>query len=165
MNTDKINELLVEELSNIGEAYGSTMGIMGAPFVKLTAKFTARAGRSGTSFSAKRLKTDQVTEYYKVAMTAVKLFDILKTYLSKNGRIIESSERKSLTALTLSGYANMNPCVLVVRLTIDSSNKINLEITGYAKEGIIKQNTCKKSINNLISFLNSNEVNVTHIKK
>ena len=69
--------------------------------------------------------------------------DELRLALRRCGGIVDEAEDRSWIAVVImSGFANMNPAVVVVYLGEDS-----VLMKGYAKEGLIKQHTADRAMN------------------
>ncbi len=69
-------------------------------------------------------------------------FNQLRDKLIGKGTILdEDFEKQIYTINVMSGFANQNTATIAIKLT---GNK--LELAGYAREGIIKQNTVEKAV-------------------
>jgi hypothetical protein len=69
-------------------------------------------------------------------------FNQLRDKLIGKGTILdEDFEKQIYTINVMSGFANQNTAIIAIKLT---GNK--LELAGYAREGIIKQNTVEKAV-------------------
>ena len=71
-------------------------------------------------------------------MSFVQLRDKL---IGKGTILDEDFEKQIYTINIMSGFANQNTATIAIKLT---GNK--LELAGYAREGIIKQNTVEKAV-------------------
>ncbi len=125
MDKKQMDELLAEKISEYGL-------FIGTPAAKLTASHLA------TQSAFKQIEITCSSPYRTIWQSAIGCGEIL----------LDSEETGSLDVLIKSGFANMNPAILIVRI----AGK-NASINAYAKEGLIKQNTAQKAINRLINGL------------
>lgn len=131
----QIQDILTSGLAAMG-ALGGSFGGMGA----------AGGGAIGGAIGAKITPTAHLEESMPVTdMTATltKLREFLQE-LPNNTVGEDAQETYTLIGVIGSGFLNMNPCVIECELSSNS-----LKIFAHAKEGLIKQNTCRKGIDML----------------
>lgn len=76
-------------------------------------------------------------------------FLLVSQLLNAIGNILQFDEENQVcTAVVGSGFANMNPA-LVVAMMEDQT----LYLAAYAKEGLIKQHTAEKALKNIVDSL------------
>lgn len=69
--------------------------------------------------------------------------------LEKIGKILEENLKEHYYLLSVGGgLFNLNPAICIVKL-----DKGTMYVIGYAKEGLIKQNTAKKAVDRIIKEL------------
>ena len=80
-------------------------------------------------------------------------FLLVSQLLNAIGNILQFDEENQVcTAVVGSGFANMNPA-LVVAMIEDQT----LYLAAYAKEGLIKQHTAEKALKNIVDSLQALE--------
>lgn len=90
----------------------------------------------------KKLKTEMEYDTFRVVGLN---YGILRDALTRIGQIIEDRpERDEIIARVGAGFADMNFAVMVVSFTGEY-----ISVASYAKEGLVKQRTAKKAIDNL----------------
>ena len=153
VNTEQANEILNNEISAAGAKGGAIGGALGgfasSGFLGgiLGYLFGKKAG-SKTNYAANKLKLDvKTTEYFTKPYIQNQSDALKQFFIQKKGKILENTD-KYIAGITYAGYADVNPCVLSINI---EQNKLN--ITAYAKEGLIKQNTANKGIEKLLGFL------------
>lgn len=125
---------LVEKLGELGGAVARSRGAL------------------GVSFAASVLKTDVVHDTIYIAKDLKESMELVTCYFKEHGELIDTSEYSDVpivSACVGSGCWNLNPAVLCVEFLVQSDNSTLLNITGYAKEGLIKQKTAIKAIEGL----------------
>lgn len=107
-----------------------------------------KLGENG--FAAKKVAKRLKKEFYSVEFTNENI-TLKKAHdkIVKIGKIVEENDEEGFYLITVgSGFLNMNPAIVIVKLT---DKKI--KIVGYAKEGLIKQNTAKKAVDRIAKLL------------
>lgn len=131
----QIQDILTSGLAAMG-ALGGSFGGMGG----------GGGGAIGGAIGAKITPTAHLEESMPVTdMTAT--LTKLREFLEEppNGVVGEGAQAMhTLIGVIGSGFLNMNPCVIECELSSTS-----LTISAHAKEGLIKQNTCRKGIDML----------------
>lgn len=109
-------------------------------------------GGSGGVLGAHLLKTDEVHDMIHIAKDLKESMELVTYYFKECGKLIDASEYSEVpivSACVGSGFGNLNPAVLCVEFVVQPDNSTILYITGYAKEGLIKQKTAIKAIERL----------------
>ena len=107
-----------------------------------------KLGENG--FLAKKVAKGLKKEFYSVEFTNPNL-SLKKVHdrIIRVGNIIDENDDDGYYLITFgSGFLNMNPAVIIVKL---SDKKI--KIVGYAKEGLINQHTAKKAVDRIAKLL------------
>ena len=145
MDKPDIDRTLTDEILKIGRSYGSLVGFYSNLMIgKLAAKITGDAVVSkGSRFIVNLLKTSKKKATYTTDIASDALTNQLKKYFSKKGKVLKAKDSNSIIGLVYSGTADMNPCVLEISFKENSSKGIELSVVAHAKEGLIKQKTCK----------------------
>lgn len=149
------DQILKKELGKIGLKAGVIGGFIGGGL--LGAIGSSLGGKLGASWAASKLKTDEVHDKISIQKNLHTTMTIVLNALTSMGTIIDSSEYSDypvISACCGGGYANMNPAVLCVEFVQNGDEQTNLHISGYAKEGLIKQKTAIKSIEKLKTIIN-----------
>lgn len=82
-------------------------------------------------------------------------YGLLRDALTRIGEVVEDREAKSeIIARVGAGFADLNIALLVISITGEF-----ISVASYAKEGLIKQHTAKKAINNLKNSLTGKYLN------
>ena len=144
------SKFLEKELGKVGQKSGSLGGFLGAGL--LGAIGGSVAGKLGASWAASKLPTDEVHDDVILKDNLQNSMVKVLNSLSSMGTITESSQYTDypvISAVCGSGAFNMNPAVLCVEFVEVNETETKLFISGYAKEGLIKQRTAIKAINKL----------------
>lgn len=110
--------------------------------VILKSKFTAK-------IAAQFTKTESKTETWKHTEDMEKLVGLIDAFF--NNSFIHIEDENSyfyVVAMKSGGILNMNTCLYEIALEPEVLN-----VTTYAREGIVRQNTCEKGMKNLREFL------------
>lgn len=110
--------------------------------VKAISKYSV-FGKKITKKVAEELTGEFFYKEKKSDLTIKEIRDIL----IKEFDILEE-DKDSYVVLVKSGLLNMNPAIVVL-----SKNDNKICLAGYAKEGLIKQNTAKQSVNKVYAVL------------
>jgi len=156
VNTFNNNKVLEKELGKVGLKSGVIGGFIGGGL--LSAIGGAAGGRLGASWAASKLPTDEVHDKIVLQKNLTTSMTTVVQALSSMGTIIDASQYTDypvVSACCGSGFANMNPAVLCVEFVQSDNAETDLYISGYAKEGLIKQKTAIKAIEKLKSILKS----------
>ena len=122
----KIDDLLLEKLGEYG------LGIGDITIKKIASK----------------LKKDFCIEKVKSDDDSIVVF---RDDLEKTGKILEENKKENYYLISVGGgLLNLNPAICIVKL-----DKGIVNIIGYAKEGLIKQNTAKKAVDRISKVLTS----------
>ena len=101
----------------------------------------------------KKLKTEMKYDTFHVGTIS---YGMLRDALLRIGEIIQDHEDKyEIIARVGAGFANMNPAVMVIAIQGEY-----LSVAAYAKEGLIKQHTAEKAIQNLKDSLSGKLLNL-----
>ena len=120
----KIDDLLLEKIGEYG------LGIGDVTIKKVAMKLKKE-------FYIKKVESD--------CDTIVTIRDDLE----KIGKILEENKKENYYLLSVGGgLLNLNPAICIVKL-----DKGIMNIIGYAKEGLIKQNTAKKAVDRIAKLL------------
>lgn len=120
----KIDDLLLEKLSKYG------MGIGDITIKKAATKLKKE-------FHVVKIKIDKGS------------IVTIRDDLEKVGKILEENKKDNYYLLSVGGGAfNLNPVICIVKIDKDITNVI-----GYAKEGLIKQNSARKAIARIVSAI------------
>ena len=133
-----VDQELAEKLGELGREVGRSGGALGA------------------SFAASVLKTYEAHDMIYLAKDLKESMELVTCYFKEHGELIDVSkhlEAPIVSACVGSGYWNLNPALLCVEFVAKSDNCTILHITGYAKEGLIKQKTAIKAIEGLKNSL------------
>lgn len=153
-NTFNENKILEKELGKIGFKGSVTGGFIRAGLLGgIGAGF---GGKIGASWAASKLKTDEIHDRISLSKNITESMTTVIQALSSMGTIIDASQYSDypvISACCGSGYANMNPVVLCVEFIQNGNEKTDLHISGYAKEGLIKQKTAIKAIEKLKAMI------------
>jgi len=131
----QIQDILSQGLAALGELGGSFGGIGGR-----------HGGAIGGAIGARITPTAHLEETITITdmtSTLARLREFLQK-LPNNTVGEDAQETYTLIGVIGSGFLNMNPCVIECELSSNS-----LKIFAHAKEGLIKQNTCRKGIDML----------------
>lgn len=133
MVPEKISQLLIEQLGYLG-GFGA----------RLAARFLRESVGEAT---------------IPLTVSAEVAQNVAREILSATGKLIESStvgaDEGSIVAVVGAGAMKMNPAVLLVDITSASPNRSKVVVRGFAKEGFIKQNAGKTSVEEFTSQLQS----------
>lgn len=122
----KIDDLLLEKIGKYG------LGIGDAAIKKIALK----------------LKKDYCTEKVESNNDSIIAF---RDELEKTGKILEENLKENYYLVSVGGgLLNLNPAICIVKL-----DEGMVHIIGYAKEGLIKQNTAKNAVNKIAKLLNN----------
>ena len=149
-NTFSKDKVLEKELGKVGFKSGALGGFMGGGL--LSAISGGFGGKLGASWAASKLKTDEVHDKVSLQKNLTTSMTIVIRALSSMGTIIDVSQYTNyhvVSACCGSGFANMNPAVICVEFVQIGKAQTDLHISGYAKEGLIKQKTAIKAISKL----------------
>ena len=111
-----------------------------------------KCGALGASFAASTLKTDEIHDVIHLALDLQRSMELVLDYFKEHGEPLYTSENSNvpmLSACVGAGYGNLNPAILCVEFIAKCESSTKLNITGYAKEGLIKQKTALKAIESL----------------
>ena len=134
MEEKQINEILENELQKVVLVAG------GSPF-------------SGMSSKAIAKKLPAMSYADKIDIHAANNFMLCEKVLNLQGNIMDSDASEGIiTAVVGSGFGNMNPAVLIVKATDEA-----VFARAAAKEGLIKQHTAEKAIQNLFDKIRQEE--------
>lgn len=129
--------------------------ILAQELEKLNAQW-ANAG-SGTGWVGQRLPGDTAAKTVTLNGKPQDVLTKVYSVLQSKGNIIEQSqpdEAVVLSAMIGSGFMNMNPALVTVRVVHFSETQTELSITGVAKEGLIKQHAGEKAAQKIAALLN-----------
>ena len=131
MTDREIDRLLSEGLGDVANEAGSVLR-----------PWHMRDIGGGTRTAASLLKTDCVYDGFTMPDLD---FERLGEALASAGKVVESDPVKGEHVVVVgSGVGGVNPAVVVVRLMNGDVN-----MSAYAKEGLLKQNTAGKAINKI----------------
>ena len=134
MEEKQINEILENKLQKAALEAG------GSPFSGMSSKAIA-----------KKLPTMSYED--KINIHAANNFMLCEKVLKLQGNVMESDVSEGIiTAVVGSGFGNMNPAVLVVKVSDEA-----VFARAAAKEGLIKQHTAEKAVQNLFDKIKQEE--------
>jgi len=110
----------------------------------------------GAKRAAKTLLTETRFETLVLKMPAERAHELALLTLSKLGRMQVSSDvsvHPTLRAVVGAGTLNLNPALVDLVITENSTNECAVTITAAAKEGLIKQQTAAGAIQRVIAAL------------
>lgn len=126
---------------------GRTEGVLGAA---ITASL-------GTQFAERFLPTERYSEKLTVSLPPEKALKRGYSALAKIGAIEEQAGEHApypfLRAVVRSGFLAMNPAVVYFEILDGDGSRSEITVTGAAKEGLIKQQTAQKAVQNVIGEL------------
>ena len=143
MDRDTINYYLIQTLTENALKYNRYLGVP-APVRKKDLEGISNA-------VTKRLTVKEAHREIKLRNNDpnIDTFQIVKAALIQCGKVIEEDDFKGIVAgMIFAGINEMDPAVLVIEIKQD-----DLEISAYAKEGVIKQNTAEKAIDKYVKCL------------
>lgn len=154
--TAEINQdtILEKEIAKAGYKGGVIGGFIGGGL--FSAISGGLGGKMGASWAASKLKTDEVHDTISLSKDMKDSIAFVLQALSAMGTIMDASQYSDypvISACCGSGYGNMNPAVLCVEFIQNGNGQTDLHISGYAKEGLIKQKTAIKAITRLKEML------------
>lgn len=116
-----------------------------------------KAAAIGAAFSAGFLPTETCTEKLHLGLAPEKVLELGLSVLTKLGKLQTEDGNKSpypmLKAIVGSGFLNMNPAVVYLEILKADATGCELTITAAAKEGLIKQHTASKALEQVVSAL------------
>ena len=142
------DELLARELGKIGslggKIGGGTAGTLG--------------GSSGASFAARFLPTEQYRLQVTISRDIATVLTELASFFASEGRIADdhelgTSQFPKISGILGSGFLNMNPTVVHVEVMGLDNDSCILQVSGAAKEGLIKQQSAEKAVGRIVKFL------------
>lgn len=144
----QIEQILENKISELGMITGLTSSIATTGIFGVKSETVgSMLGAAAEAAMGARIGSQQILIDYKNDLIKIRHQDLLpqktKEYFN-NSLIHESFQDEIYYAVGVkgSGFFNLNPCVLEIVL-----KQNDLAIFAYAKEGLIKQNTCLKAIN------------------
>lgn len=146
--------ILKKELGKLGLKSGAIGGFKSSGL--LGAIGGGLGGKLGAGWAASKLRTDEVHDKAVLQKNITSSMTTVLQALSSMGTIIDASQYSDypvVSACVGSGYANMNPAVICVEFVKIGDIQTDLHISGYAKEGLIKQKTAIKAIERLKSMV------------
>ncbi len=149
-------DLLAKELEKLAAAGG-----------KIAAKITGKSSPAATQEdseimrqAARRLDTDQYSEERTIEEDARSVLQLAYDALKNTGRILEENERESsvnprISGVVGSGFFGKNPAVVHAEIVGAEEERCTLRLTGFAKEGLIKQGTARKAVEKVLREFDS----------
>lgn len=151
-----IDEILVKELGNIGANSAAIGGAIGGGF--FGALGGSSGGRIGAERSARKLKTyscNDVIEYSLPIADCVNKCHSIVDNMPNLWRFVSLISYNSpyLAAVVGGGKCRMNPTIIILEFTPIDDISTKIQISAFAKEGLIKQHSAEKSIEQLNELL------------
>ena len=149
-------DLLAKELEKLAAAGG-----------KIAAKISGKSSSATTQEdseimrkAARRLDTDQYSEERTIEEDARSVLQLAYDALKNTGRILEENERESsvnprISGVVGSGFFGKNPAVVHAEIVGAEEERCTLRLTGFAKEGLIKQGTARKAVEKVLREFDS----------
>jgi hypothetical protein len=138
-------DILRGELGSLGALGGSVGGVL-----------SAAGGRWGARLAAKLLPTRKYSEAIKLQLDVHEAFRRVRSIVSPFGvwypEVPNGSTYPALRYLMKKGLMG-NPAVLYVEVLEAGASEATVVVTALAKEGLIKQDTARKTVQRVLSFL------------
>lgn len=138
-------DILSGELGSLGALGGTVGGVL-----------AASGGRWGARLAAKLLPTNQHSEVVRLRLDVHETFRRVRARISLLGvwypEVQKGRTYPALRYLMKKGLFG-NPAVLYVEVLEAGSNEAKVVVTAIAKEGLIKQNTARKTVQRIVSVL------------
>jgi hypothetical protein len=124
--------------------------ILARQLEKLAARASeGEAGAGVVRWVARKLPTDAFTVVMHFDAGAEAVLRAAAGVLQSEGRIQDhspaTSEAPAITALVGSGFLNLNPALVTIEVVPEDGNRVAVNVTGMAKEGLIKQHAGEKA--------------------
>jgi hypothetical protein len=158
----KANKILDKELGKLGEKAGRVGGAVGGIAGRSAVGAVggslggAVGGRKGATLAASLLPTESKKEKLVVNKTTKEVSAIIQGFFKTRGTIKKVKTEKKvkiIEGVIGSGFLNMNPSFITIVLHPISLHKTEVHIGASAKEGLIKQNTAVKAIEEVKGYL------------
>lgn len=124
---------------------------------KILSRELGKLGGPGASLASRLLPNDVFELTMETSSPPEETLEIVFTILSQEGEITET--RKSdpdtlaVCAVVGSGFWNLNPTLVEVRIVSTTDNVTKMSIIGTAKEGLIKQRAGEKAARRIADLL------------
>lgn len=127
-------------------------------------KLAARAGKGEAGagvvrWVARRMPTNAFTVALHFSAAAEEVLRAAANLLEAEGRIQEdagtTSNAPAVAAVIGSGFLGLNPALVTVEVIPEDQNRVAVNVTGMAKEGLIKQRAGEKAAKRIADRLNS----------
>lgn len=142
LSEEEINKILIEELGRVGSLGGVPEN------ASYRVRRSRKAGRSGAMLAARFLKTQSYHANFKIDDVNKSVATVVSSYFDNQPGEVLSNGSRIYKKVVGSGFFKMNPTVLIA---IISANDVQL--AGYAKEGLIKQHSAEKAVKSLLNIL------------
>ncbi len=124
--------------------------ILAAELQKLAAKAAKdETGAGVVGWVAKRLPNDTFQIQFQTPAASETALRTAHAVLQEKGQLREDIQAPpdiaALTAVVGSGFLGLNPALVTVQVTARADNLTDIQITGIAKEGLIKQHAGEKA--------------------
>lgn len=152
----KNDNILEREVGKAGSKGGAIGGFIGGGL--LSAISGSYGGNLGAIWAANNMKTDEVHDKITLQKDLTTSMKAVSNALSSMGTIIDASqytEHLVVSACCGSGFFNMNPAIICVEFLQIGNAQMELYVSGYAKEGLIKQKTAIKAIKKLKAIISN----------
>ncbi len=148
LKNEDIDLILEQGLAELGMVGGVIGGASAGSLT--TAAVSVLTGGSGAKIGARKIATDHKNETI-VVKDDIKTSKLIRQFFGEGNFGVDANNENYVIGLRGSGFWNMNPCVYEL---VQKPGELN--VTTHAKEGLIKQNSCQKAIDNLKSYLSTN---------
>ena len=144
---NQTDELLARELGKVGSLAGKMSGVTGAE----------QGGSLAARLTARYLPTEQCRQQLARHETRPPFSSCM--FISHIARPHRQRRRErhlefpKISAVIGSGFLKMNPAVVHVEVVGVDDHGCTLQITGAAKEGLIRQRTAEKAVARVVEFL------------
>jgi hypothetical protein len=134
--------------------------ILARELEKLAARFSEeKEGAGVVRWVARKLPTDAFTVAMHFEAAAEAVLRVALDVLRSEGRIEDrspaASEAPAITAVVGSGFLNLNPALVTIEVLPEEENRVAVNVTGIAKEGLIKQHAGEKAAKRIADRLKS----------
>jgi hypothetical protein len=124
---------------------------------KILAREIGKLGGPGGNLAARWLPNNVLELTLETSNSPEKALQTAFTVLRQAGRIIEDrrgdTKEPKVWAVVGSGFWNMNPALVKVRVVSAAEGMTQLAISGTAKEGLIKQHAGDKAAKRIANLL------------
>ena len=148
----KYDDVLARELGKITQqAAGPVADLLGANMPPLDL-----AGSIGAKMAMRFMPTECCCERLTIRSDQVKTLTSCILAIQDLGTMLDEPSDSSFPTIAVvvrSGFLNMNPAVVHIELIEAEADTCQLQVSAAAKEGLIKQNTAKKAVDQVVQRL------------